>query len=192
MKTQQATPILRYNRLHQRDEAPETATGVTRRTSRLNEAVTWGILSICLAGWAVVGLFLWIPRVLRAVLAFSVALVYSTLTETTAEPAGRSLRSAANFYRRGFVSAVESIRPPSPEEAEAHEDAPGATGSVRSAPIVRETAWAMFVWYVAVWSTGLLQGTPVDPAAVPWSDLWSDLWSGAGDAVASIPTLFRG
>jgi hypothetical protein len=187
MKTQQATPILRYNRLSERDQAPETATGATRRTSRLNEAVTWGILSICLVGWAVVGLFLWIPRVLRAVLAFSVALVHSTLTETTAEPAGRSLRSAANFYRRGFVSAVESIRPPSPEEAEAHEDGPGATGSVRSAPIIRETAWAIFVWYVAVWSTGLLQGTPVDPAAVPWSDLWS----GAGDAVASIPNLFR-
>ena len=60
----------------------------------------------------IIGLFLWIPRVLRAVLGFSVALVHSTLTETNAEAAGRRLRSAANFYRRGFVSAVESIRPP--------------------------------------------------------------------------------
>jgi hypothetical protein len=188
MNTQNVTTILRYSRSHAVEDATEAVAEAEGHVSKLSEAVTWGILSICLAGWAVVGLFLWIPRVLRAVLAFSVALVHSTVTETTAERAGRSLRSAADFYRRGFVSAMESIRQPSLEEAEASKDAPRATGSVRSAPIIRETAWAIVVWYVAVWSTGLLQGTPVDPAAVPWSDLWS----GAGDAIASIPNLFRG
>lgn len=189
MKIQQETSsVLRYDRLTQRVEAAEELRQETSRISKMNEAVTWGVLSICLAGWAVVGLFLWIPRVLRAVVAFSVALVHSTLTETNAEAAGRSLRSAANFYRRGFVSAVESIRPPKPEHEKDQGEGGGAEGTVPSGPIIRETAWAIVVWYVVVWTTGLLQGTPIDLAAAPWSELWA----GAVEAVASIPHLLRG
>jgi hypothetical protein len=187
MSTQQATPILRYSRSYAVQDATETVAEAEGHVSKLGEGVTWVILSICLVGWAVVGLFLWIPRVLRAVLAFSIALVHSTLTETSTEPAGRSLRSAANFYRRGFVSAVQSIRAPGPTDQEGQQDGPAPAGDVRSALIFRETAWAIVVWYVVLWSAGLLQGTPVDPAAVPWSDLWS----GARDGIASIPDLFR-
>ena len=189
MKTHQATPVLRYSRSYAvDDDAPEAVMETTKPVSKLNEAVTWGVLGICLAGWSVIGLFLWIPRVMRAVLLFSVALVQSTVAETNAEPAGRRLRSAANFYRRGFVGAVESIRLPRRKHEEDREEDSDADWSIESGLIIRETAWAIVVWYMVLWSTGLVQGTPVDLAAVPWSDMWS----GAVEAVASIPELFRG
>ena len=53
-----------------------------------SKIVTWGVLAICLAAWSVIGFFLWIPRLVGAVLLFSVALVQSTVTETGAESAG--------------------------------------------------------------------------------------------------------
>jgi hypothetical protein len=186
MKTQQAAPVLRYNRIHEVQEAIETEVQQRREASKLNEAVTWAVLSICLAAWAVVGFILWIPKVLRAVFAFSVDLVQSTLTETTAEAAGRRLRSAANFYRRGFVGAVESIRRPARADSEAEDDAEDAP-RIEPGLLAREAVWAIVVWYALLWSTGVLRGTPVDLAAVPWSTLWS----GWVDAIWSVPELFR-
>jgi len=185
MKNPQATPVLSYSRLREPEAAAESAAEPIDRSSRLNEIVTWAVLGICLAAWAVVGLFLWIPRVLRAVLSFSARLVHSTLAETSAEPAGRRLRSAASFYRRGFVAAIESIRP-----APARDDAPevdAGPSSADSGLLVREAMWAIAVWYLILWSAGPLRGTPVDLAAVPWSRLWS----GWVDAIWSVPDLFR-
>jgi hypothetical protein len=186
MKTQPEASVLRYDRLHQRVEASEERAQEIARVSKLNEAVTWAILSICLAGWAVVGFFLWIPRVLRAVLAFSVALISSTLTETDAEAAGRRLRSAATFYRRGFVSAVESIRPPKRGDEEDQGDERRSKG-VRSGLIIREAAWAIVVWYIVAWALGFLRGTAFDVTAVPWPDVWAR----GVEAIASIPERFR-
>ena len=187
MNTQQATPILRYSRLHEVEESSESrADSTENEISKLNEAVTWGALIICLAGWAVIGLFLWIPKVVRAVVLFSVALVHSTLAETGADQAGRRLRSAADFYRRGFVGAVESIRQSGSDDDEGAEES-DAPPSIESGLILREATWAIVVWYVILWPTGVLEGTPLDLAAVPWSDLWS----GWVETVWSIPELFR-
>jgi hypothetical protein len=187
MKTREETSVLRYDRLHRRVETPEELPQETTRVSKLNDAITWAVLSVCLVGWAVVGFFLWIPRVLRAVLDFSVALINATLTETDADAAGRRLRSAANFYRRGFVSAVESIRPRKPGHGTDQGEERPSEGSVRSRLIVREAAWAIVVWYIVAWTMGLLRGTPFDIAAVPWSELWAE----GVEAMASIPQLFR-
>jgi hypothetical protein len=185
MNAPQMSSVLRYDRLHEVEEPLESAAVSSEQNSKLNEIVTWCVLSICLAGWAAIGLFLWIPRVLRAVVTFSVALAYSTLTETGAEAAGRDLRSAANFYRRGFVAAVESIRPSPPRSDEAQEDAEGSSSSVFRL-LAREGAWAIVVWYVIRWATGPVRGTPFDVAGMPWSDWWS-AWV---DAVWSVPGLF--
>lgn len=186
MNTQPETSVLRYDRLSRRVEASEEPPQKRGRDSSPREAVTWAILSVCLGGWAVIGLFLWIPRVLRAVLAFSIALINSTLTETDAVAAGRRLRSAANFYKRGFVSAVESIRVRKPAQEDQSIE-PRSNGSVRSGLIIREAVWALVVWYIVAWMAGLPQGTPFDIAAVPWSDLWAD----GVEAIASVPQLFR-
>lgn len=187
MSTEQVTPVLRYSRALAKEQPSETAEERIERVSRLNEIVTWVVLSVCLVAWAVVGLFLWVPRLLRAMVVFSVRLVQSTLTESTAEAAGRSLRSAANFYRRGFLVAVESIR--SHGETDEGEKAEGSDGDVGVEPglLVRETVWAIVVWYVVLWSMGPLRGTALDLALVPWSDLWSRWVS----IVWSVPDLFR-
>jgi hypothetical protein len=186
MSTERATPVLRYTRTLPKDQPSETTEAAAEHVSKLNEAFTWIVLSGCLAAWAVVGLFLWVPRLLRAMATFSVGLVQSTLTESTAEAAGRTLRSAANFYRRGFVVAVESIRPTTEREEKSLEDSAKA-GRTEPALLVRETVWAIVIWYVLLWLLGPLRGTPLDVALVPWSGLWS-AWV---NAVWSVPDLFR-
>jgi hypothetical protein len=187
MSTEQVTPILRYSRAAVEEQSAEAAEKATERVSKLNEAVTWVVLGVCLLAWAVVGLFLWVPRLLRAMVVFSVRLVQSTLTESTAEAAGRSLRSAANFYRRGFVVAVESIRAHAETDDNGDAGASDEAAGVEPGLLLRETAWAIAVWYVILWSIGPLRGTPLDLALVPWSDLWS----GWVNAVWSVPELFR-
>jgi hypothetical protein len=187
MKTLEA-PVLRYDRMCA-DDATEAAPAAPARISRMSEAVTMCVLGVCLAAWSIIGLFLWIPRLVRAVLAFSVSLVHSTVAETGAQAAGRRLRSAANFYRRGFATALESVRA-GHEDSEEGEDVEGAA-RVRWGPIIREAALALFVWYLILSPTGVVP-TPVALmswlGAVPWSELWSSVIG----AVASIPNLFRG
>ena len=60
MKPQEATR-LEYGRGHAVYEATETASDKPERVSVLNKAVTWSVLGICLAGWSIIGLFLWVP-----------------------------------------------------------------------------------------------------------------------------------
>jgi len=181
----QSTPVLRYSRLSAVEQAVEQPLDTQPPVSRLNEAFTRGALAICLLGWSVVGFFLWIPRMVRAVVVFSIALVQSTLTETSAEVAGKRLRSAANFYRRGFVGAVDAIRPRA--EVARQDGEPEPRGGLDGGLIVRETAWAIVVWYLILWPTGILAGTPLDVASVPWTEYGSAV----AQAVASIPELFR-
>ena len=186
MNTQEITR-LEYGRVHAADRRAERGPDTPERFSALNEAVTWGVLGICLAAWSVIGLFLWIPRLLRAVLIFSVALVQSTVVETGAESAGRRLRSAANFYRRGFVGAVESIRSPrGRRKGDSDEDR-----GIEPWLILGETAWALFVWYLALWLAGFALLTPNDLVSSLAAAPWSEVGSSAVQALTSIPEMFR-
>ena len=180
----QSAPVLRYSRGHEAEDAAEAALVAHPQVSKLNEAFTRAVLGVCLLAWAVIGFFLWIPKIVRGVVAFSAALVQSTLAETSAEAAGRALRSAANFYRRGFVSAVDAIRPRA--EVEHTDEKPVASEGIEPGLIVRETAWAFVVWYVILWPMGVFRGTAADIAMIPWGELWAT----AVLAVGSIPELF--
>lgn len=184
MKAQEAV-VLEYAPVYAEEDPTEV--GTSERVSLVNEVVTWSVLAICLAGWSIIGLFLWIPRVVRAVLLFSVALVQSTMAETGAEHAGRRLRSAANFYRRGFVGAVEAIRSPREETKEEAAAGLGIDGRL----ILRESAWALFVWYLILWAVGFPEVTPVDLVSYLTGLPWSEVWSSTFEALASIPELFR-
>lgn len=186
MEMKQATPVLQYSRSYVEEESPEATAEALRQAPGAGEVVTWAILGICMAAWAVIGLFLWIPRVLRAVVAFSLELVQSTVSETTAEAAGRNLRSAANFYRRGFVSAVEAIRPGTDESEQGQSEGSEEAESLQRALLVRETAWAVVIWYAILWSTGVIRGTSADLATVPWGRIWS-AWV---EAIWAVPALF--
>ena len=182
MKAQEATR-LEYGPVYAMDDSTETVARTPEPVSVLNEAVTWGVLGICLAGWSIIGLVLWIPRLLASVLLFSVGLVQSTVAETGTGTAGRRLRSAANFYVRGFVSAVESIRPPRGDDVE---DSDGDS-RIESRLILHEMAWAIVVWYVIMWWAGISLLTPIDLLSTLADAPWSEMLSGAVDTFASIP-----
>jgi hypothetical protein len=168
----------------------ETAKNTPQPVSVLNDVVTWCVLGICLVGWSIIGLFLWVPRLLAAVLLFSLDLVQSTVAERGAMTAGRRLRAAATFYGRGFASAVESIRQ---RRGEDEEDSDG-DWSIESRLILRETAWALVVWYVIMWGAGVPLLTPIDLLSSVASAPWPEVWSSIVGAVPSIPIpeLIRG
>ncbi|MBT8488676.1 MAG: hypothetical protein HKN72_10935 [Gemmatimonadetes bacterium] len=181
METQQATR-LEYGPVYRTEDQMNATSQKKSIAFRLNEAFTWAALIVCLAGWTVVGFFLWIPRVIRAVLMFSLSLVQATVMENDLAGPGRRLRSAANFYRRGFVSAVDSIRPP--------EDGGGSSDgdlTIEGGLILRETAWALFVWYLFLWWIDFPMITPVNVATFVGNVDWAGIWSGLVDAAATIP-----
>ena len=144
--------------------------------SVVNEWVTWGILGICLAAWAIVGFFLWIPRVLRSIFLFSLALVEITVTDSTADDAGNRLRKASEFYTRGFARAVEGIRSSGRRKEET--EAPDGGWRIQPRLILGELAWAIGLWYLIFWGLGLAPWTPTDAitylADVRWSRVWAD------------------
>lgn len=181
MDTRQATR-LEYGPVYATEDPTDPDSKESESPSPFNEAFTWSALIVCLAGWTVIGLFLWIPRVIRAVLLFSLSLVQATVTETDLADAGRRLRSAANFYRRGFVGAVDSIRSPRGGEGD-----PDTEWTIELGLILRETAWALFVWYLLLWAAGFSLITPIDVAAFLTDVDWGALWSGAVDAASSVP-----
>lgn len=192
------TPVLHYGPTYAADEPPEAAGEPTpkrapKRALKVDDLATWCVLGVCLVGWSVVGLFLWIPRLVRAVLLFSVALVQSALAETPAGSAGRRLRSAAEFYRRGFATAVEAVRPNAEEGTDDEEgEDEGSSWSIDSSLVLRETMWAIVVWYLILWPLGVIPLTPVGIASsiaeVPWSAMWSHIV----DTIAAVPDLIRG
>jgi hypothetical protein len=146
-------------------------------------AIAWSKRGVFLTAWAIVGIALWIPKLLGAVLLYGVALGQSTLKGPSAGPAGAHLRRAADFYQ-GFVDTMDSIGSPHPTQA--------AQTRFPPRPLLRDLAWAAFVWYAILASVGLIHPTPVDLASSLATASWPEMWSGAVEAVASIPTLFRG
>ncbi len=187
VKTAEATTLhYAHGPAYGPDEPMEAETTTTRAATFMNDAFTWTVLAICLAGWAAIGLFLWIPRVLREVGVFLVSLVQTTVTETGAEKAGRRLRSAANFYWRGFESAVRSVRAARGQET-ASEKAEDARIDTRI--ILGELAWALFVWYLILWAVGFPQITPVDLVMGIVNAPWAEMWSNLVNTFAGLPTL---
>lgn len=141
------------------EDASHAVPSMTQATVRQGP-VTWSIRGVYLTAWAVVGIFLWVPALLGAVLLFSVSLVQSTLMGTSTTKAGRHLRSAADLYR-GFVRAMETVRTPGDGDPVETEDHP----AVGPRTILSEIAWAIVVWYVVLWSVGIVEATPVDLAS---------------------------
>jgi hypothetical protein len=141
------------------EDASYAVPAVSQATVRQGP-VTWSIRGVYLTAWAVVGIVLWVPTLLGAVLFYSVSLVQSTLMGTSRTKADRHLRSAADFYR-GFVGAMETVRTPGDEDPVQTEDHP----AIGPRTILPEIGWAILVWYVVLWSAGIVEATPVDLAS---------------------------
>ncbi len=60
--------------------------------------------------WAIVGLFFWIPTLLRASVWFSASLLIAAVTDTPTTESARALDAAAVSYINGFRRILEALR----------------------------------------------------------------------------------
>lgn len=165
------SPIVDY-RSDRVELSPE---GQGEPRSGITDIATRAALSIALVVWTVVGFILWIPLLLREILAFVGALTFVTLTNGDPAPAGRRLRRATSFYRRGFETATRCVLA---DPGDGSDDAAGATPvpkPVQTRPVLLEIAWALVVWYPVLLWLGIAELTPADlwrwGADVPWSEI---------------------
>lgn len=149
--------------------------------------LTWGILSVCLALWAVVGFVFWIPLLLRSMIQFSLSLSQSMLRGTRPDEAGRILRDTVGFYRRGFTVAIRAVFGETPTKKQAQRT------SLTFKEAAFEIAWAALVWYGILLFFGAIETSPVDlwnsTMALPWGEWWTGVegwvtgWFEGGAAV---------
>jgi hypothetical protein len=163
-------------------------------SDRIFEGLTWGIVGICLAVWAVVGAVFWIPQVLRGVVLFSVHLLQAMLMGERPTVATQTLLRAITFYPRGFTSAVEAVRRTDPRAFSGFRQ----TDRLPRQRLVRELGWAVGAWYAVllvvggpVWSPSdawhwVVGGAPMEVlvAAVDWL---AGVLAGRADAGAGLP-----
>jgi hypothetical protein len=142
------------------------------------EVITWAILGVCLAVWAIVGFIFWIPLLVRAAARFSVTLIQATFAGRDAHAAGELLRDAVNFYRRGFAVAIEAVgdrRFHVTQEAQEIK---------RRQPrrFVWELAWVVIIWYPILLWLGVIEGGPVGlfnwAVSQPWSEWTRSFFTG--------------
>ena len=160
-------PTISYRVVEEPEPEPEAP--VTRTVNRTLQAITWFILVIVLAVWALVGALFWIPLLLRAMIIFSLRLVQSVFVGQRPKGAARLLRDSVSFYKRGFVVAVEVV---TREEIEPDARDPD-TGNL----LFSEILWAALIWYLILLGLGWIQYSPLDLwrdfLAIPWAEMWA-------------------
>ena len=132
-------------------------------------ALEWlnrGVFVVVVAIWAVVGLIVWIPLLVRAMLRFSLTLIPATMEGAHPEAAAERLRGAVDFYRQGFRTAAAAVHGRTPN--------PGAPARrVRRGSWGREFMWAAVIWYAVLATVGLVW-SPLEIGrwviALPWND----------------------
>ncbi len=139
-------------------------------TEKVMNGLTWAILLICLAIWAVIGAVFWIPLILRTMVRFSAAMAPAMLADKKPVRAARMLRGAVSFYRRGFEVAVDVVtREPRHGRADAGED-----GGLSGKELLNEFAWAALIWYGILLFFGAIEQTPIDMwywiAGIQWNE----------------------
>ena len=119
------------------------------------------ILLMADAVWAVVGLFLWIPQIVRVVITSAVRLIHATLTRQPTDSIRGPVRQVSRFYVDGFLTPGQR-------------KSPGGYGS-RQLQLGRFLTEAL--WVAAVW-LGVLR--LVSPAT--FSRVWQVLvqWAAQG------------
>lgn len=151
--------------------AGQQNTGEAKPAEKVLTALTWGILAIVLAVWAVVGAVFWIPLIIRAMLRFSINLIEAAFEGQKPTTAAKVLRDAVSFYRRGFLVAIEVVMGEAVDE-----DRMEVTTENR---LLLEVLWALLVWYFIFLLLGWIQATPMDLVdwffSIPWGDYLRDL-----------------
>jgi hypothetical protein len=172
-------PTVRYSIVDPVTKTPLPEPSAPDRLQRAVKYLTWGIVSLCLALWAVIGFIFWIPLLLRSMLHFSGALIQSMLQDARPVEAGRVLRGTVDFYRRGFVVAITAV----------FGDAPSPTEPVRPLNAWRfllEVMWAAAVWYVILLAVGIIDTSPGELWTAVASYPWLERMDAIGDAIGRL------
>ena len=98
-------------------------------------------------GWAVIGLYFWIPLLARTTILFTAYVTYATLVggADQVEHGRRALDAAIRFYIDGFMSIRAAL-----EKRGAAEEIIPPRASVNWQRVVFETVWALVVWGIMV------------------------------------------
>jgi hypothetical protein len=68
------------------------------------------VLVAVICAWALIGLAVWVPMLVRSVLTFSAMVVISSLSKNVSlEPASYALESSITLYADGFAKIFESM-----------------------------------------------------------------------------------
>jgi hypothetical protein len=148
------------------------------RRDRFMRYLTWSILSICLALWAVVGFVFWVPLLLSSMIRFSLSLSRSMLSGAEPTEAGMILRNTVSFYRRGFTVAIDAVFGDPAEKAKKKVTKNSAKTARLSRHLFFEVLWAFVFWYLVLYFAGAVQSSPLDG----WVALFEFPWRGAWGA----------
>lgn len=107
----------------------------------LVNAVTFLLLVVVFAVWAVVGFVFWIPLLTRAVLVFAASVVHAVITGQRASGLRDYLRDASSFWFEGFQIAKQTLYPPSGEPSEWKLE-------IRIGRVLAESVWTAAYWGV--------------------------------------------
>lgn len=165
------------------DEVQETTTADRKPRLGLDgfhKVLTWSILSVCLALWAVIGFIFWVPLLLRSMVRFSMALSGSMLSGEEPVEAGRILRDTVSFYRRGFTVAIGAVFGDERNEPARPKGKKVARKSTRE--FTFELLGVGVFWYLVLLFLGVVDISPVDGWIAlfqfPWGDLWAAMIEG--------------
>jgi hypothetical protein len=102
------------------------------------------VAALCVALWAIVGLVVWIPLLLRSVLGFTLTILLANLTRWKPSAAGQALERAMSFYADGFRRIFRTF-----------DDAPESSHTGATPDLLRfglEMLWTAIFWGSAIWT----------------------------------------
>lgn len=170
------------------DAASAVEAGTSGSSKGSRSILTWAILSACMILWAVIGFVFWVPLVLSAMIRFTFDLSRSMLRGDQPAEAGRTLREAVSFYRRGFSVAVDAVFGKS-EGAQRPGQQKQKSTRLSARRVFFDVLWTVVFWYLFVYATGLVEASPLDGwialIELPWVAFWGAVVDGVSGGLAS-------
>ena len=155
------------------EESPSSSSPTPNRIEQI-------IVLLADSVWAVVGLVLWIPQIVRVVITSAVRLVHSALTRQPIDAIREPIRRVSRFYVDGFLTPGRS-----------RSTGAYASREPRLGRFLLEAVWVIFVWLLVI---RLVSRSAFEKAWEALSTMavsaWSFLASMATDLVARLPEGF--
>ena len=157
-------------------------------SSEGSRILTYVVLTACLMLWSVLGFLFWVPRVVSSMLRFTFDLCRGMLSGNRPVKAGRDLREAVAFYRRGFAVAIQAV---------IGEDEPETKSGAKKSKVARldarallfDVLWSGVFWYLFLYAIGSLQASPLDGWIALFQLPWTEMWGAAEDRVLAALTF---